>query len=156
MSSYIVQPSASSGFFDVMTHAGAFVSRISSNISTSRYSPSRIVAEARQLLRRLQNAIPLPSRRIIRWLAIALAILAAGLLAQPILWAILNAIGFQAGGVAAGSAAAAYQSAVLGAHTTGFFSVLQSLGATMAAPAVGTVVTGCAAAVGSVVAWFRR
>lgn len=40
--------------------------------------------------------------------------------------------GFGAGGVVAGSTAAAVQSAVYGGYTTGVFSVLQSVGATMA------------------------
>jgi len=41
-------------------------------------------------------------------------------------------LGFGVKGVAAGSTAAAFQSAVYGGDTTGTFSVLQSIGATMA------------------------
>ncbi|KAK7043972.1 hypothetical protein VNI00_008140 [Paramarasmius palmivorus] len=63
--------------------------------------------------------------------------------------AVLNAIGFTSSGVAAGSAAAAIQSAVYGGATGGLFSVCQSIGATaVVAPPVaiglgiGAVVAG--------------
>ncbi len=63
--------------------------------------------------------------------------------------------GFGAAGVAAGSIAAATQSAVYGGATTGIFSILQSIGATMAwvTPAVAggamTATGGAALAAGN-------
>ncbi|XP_057296489.1 interferon alpha-inducible protein 27-like protein 2B isoform X2 [Hydractinia symbiolongicarpus] len=64
---------------------------------------------------------------------------------------VLGAVGFTAGGVAAGSIAAAAQSTFYGAATTGVFSVLQSVAAaglgTVGAAAVGTTAgVGAAAA----------
>lgn len=57
----------------------------------------------------------------------------------------LNAIGFTAGGVAAGSLAAALQSIFYGGATTGLFSILQSVGATAVLPAAGTVLASVGA-----------
>ncbi|TFK23716.1 hypothetical protein FA15DRAFT_670184 [Coprinopsis marcescibilis] len=57
----------------------------------------------------------------------------------------LNAIGFTAGGVAAGSFAAALQSIFYGSATTGLFSLLQSIGATAVLPAAGTIIASVSA-----------
>lgn len=82
----------------------------------------------------------------------------------------LNAIGFTAGGVAAGmlfkqhrrlwlillfagSLAAALQSIFYGGATTGLFSIFQSLGATAVLPAAGTVIAS-ASAVGTGIASY--
>ncbi|TBU36356.1 hypothetical protein BD309DRAFT_1024402 [Dichomitus squalens] len=59
---------------------------------------------------------------IMFWILAPLAPLAAGALS----W-----LGFTASGVAAGSAAAAVQSGIYGAFTTGVFSLFQSWGATL-------------------------
>jgi hypothetical protein len=64
-------------------------------------------------------------------LAIAGTIGSVGLLAFCAALA-TPAVGFTAGGVAAGSAAAAAQSTIYGASTCGLFSALQSMGATLA------------------------
>ncbi|KAF9447233.1 hypothetical protein P691DRAFT_802720, partial [Macrolepiota fuliginosa MF-IS2] len=56
--------------------------------------------------------------------------------------AALATVGFTTSGVAAGSLAAAAQSVIYGGATTGLFSVLQSAGATAAAPVVGQAVAG--------------
>ncbi|KAI0652771.1 hypothetical protein C8Q79DRAFT_1005936 [Trametes meyenii] len=53
---------------------------------------------------------------------------------------VLPVIGFTSAGVAAGSIAAGVQSAVYGGATCGVFSLLQSAGATIAAPAAMEVV----------------
>ena len=58
----------------------------------------------------------------------------AGVVALPVT---LSALGFGAAGVAAGSVAAATQSAVYGGATTGVFSVLTAWGAA-GAPAAAT------------------
>ncbi|KAH6904003.1 hypothetical protein BKA70DRAFT_1403770 [Coprinopsis sp. MPI-PUGE-AT-0042] len=87
-------------------------------------------------------------------LASALAFLAAPVafllaplvsLATTIAGIALGAVGFTTGGVAAGSFAAAWQSAVLGPMTGGVFSVLQSAGATMGSPAAAKAVGGIVA-----------
>ncbi|EIW74612.1 hypothetical protein CONPUDRAFT_159899 [Coniophora puteana RWD-64-598 SS2] len=64
--------------------------------------------------------------------AIAGALVAGGvfLAAPPVGIMAINALGWQAGGVAAGSIAAGIQSVVYGASTGGVFSMLQAVGAT--------------------------
>lgn len=81
------------------------------------------------------------SKTIGRLLLAVGGVATAGALAIP-------ALGFGSAGVAAGSAAAMIQSAVYGGATTGAFSVLQSIGATMAwAPfAAGGVAIGASGA----------
>ncbi|EAU83179.2 hypothetical protein CC1G_07861 [Coprinopsis cinerea okayama7 len=57
----------------------------------------------------------------------------------------LNALGFGAGGVVGGSIAATIQSIFYGGATTGLFSILQSIGATAAAPTVGSMIASASA-----------
>ncbi|KAF9527876.1 hypothetical protein CPB83DRAFT_855347 [Crepidotus variabilis] len=63
---------------------------------------------------------------------------AAGLLA-------LNALGFTAGGVVGGSIAAGMQSTLYGGLTTGTFSTCQSIAASVAVPAIGSLGSGLGA-----------
>jgi len=71
--------------------------------------------------------------------------LTGGVLLAPLAAAgLLTAVGFTSAGVAAGSIAASIQSIVYGGATGGLFSLLQSAGATMVLPSVGTVLTGVA------------
>ncbi|KAH6880902.1 hypothetical protein BKA70DRAFT_1343169 [Coprinopsis sp. MPI-PUGE-AT-0042] len=74
-----------------------------------------------------------------RALSGAAIITGGALLAPAVAVGALGAVGFTAGGVAAGSLAAAVQSAVWGATTGGVFSALQAAGATMVAPAAQVV-----------------
>lgn len=60
----------------------------------------------------------------------------------------LNAIGFTAGGVLAGSLAATIQSILYGGLTGGLFSIFQSIGATAVLPGV-TAVAGASTALGA-------
>ncbi|EAU93474.1 hypothetical protein CC1G_12068 [Coprinopsis cinerea okayama7 len=80
----------------------------------------------------------------------ASAILAANLLAPAVCVGALGAIGFSPAGVVGGSIAAGVQSSVYGPFTAGAFSVLQSMGATAAPPAVAPIIGGVAAAGASV------
>jgi len=80
------------------------------------------------------------------------ALVGGGLLlaAPPVGILALNAFGWQAGGVAAGSIAAGIQSVVYGASTGGVFSMLQAVGATAVVnvPALGAGIGMMGAAVG--------
>ncbi|KAF8168550.1 hypothetical protein B0H34DRAFT_670694 [Crassisporium funariophilum] len=60
----------------------------------------------------------------------------------------LNAVGFTASGVAAGSVASAAQSTFWGASTGGLFSTFQAVGATSVASSTGTILSSIAAVVG--------
>ncbi|KAK1235619.1 hypothetical protein PQX77_001151 [Marasmius sp. AFHP31] len=72
--------------------------------------------------------------------------------------ATLNAVGFTSSGVAAGSPAAAVQSAVWGGATGGLFSICQSIGATavLASPVGMVFGTGAVVAGAGYFAWGRR
>ncbi|EIW74615.1 hypothetical protein CONPUDRAFT_85776 [Coniophora puteana RWD-64-598 SS2] len=65
-----------------------------------------------------------------KMVTVALIGLGLALALPPVGILVLNALGWQAGGVAAGSAATVIQSILYGANTAGVFSVLQSIGAT--------------------------
>ncbi|KDR69307.1 hypothetical protein GALMADRAFT_77599 [Galerina marginata CBS 339.88] len=69
--------------------------------------------------------------------------------------AVVNALGWTVSGVVAGSIAAAIQSSIYGAFTTGVFSTLQSFGATavIASPA-GLAVGGITLVVGAGCLWY--
>ncbi|KAF9532830.1 hypothetical protein CPB83DRAFT_806440 [Crepidotus variabilis] len=75
---------------------------------------------------------------LIEMLGSALVAGGIGALLPSLAVVLVNAVGFTSGGVAAGSIAAAFQSAVLGGATGGAFSSLQAFGATamIAHPAV--------------------
>jgi len=74
----------------------------------------------------------------------ALGITGTVLLAPVAIVGALAAVGFTSAGVAAGSLAATIQSIVYGGATGGLFSLLQSAGATMVLPSVGTIFAGAA------------
>ncbi|KAF9643749.1 hypothetical protein BDM02DRAFT_3077775, partial [Thelephora ganbajun] len=76
--------------------------------------------------------------------AAALGITGSILLAPISIIGVLGAVGFTSTGVAAGSIAATIQSIVYGGATGGLFSLLQSAGATMVLPSVGTIFAGAA------------
>ncbi|KIM47323.1 hypothetical protein M413DRAFT_440764 [Hebeloma cylindrosporum] len=92
----------------------------------------------------LRKLVVARDKKIRRLKAIA-GIIGGGIALFP---SVVVAAGFTAGGVAAGSLAASIQSAFYGGATTGLFSLLQSVGATAAPAAAGTVLS----AVGSIVA----
>ena len=63
--------------------------------------------------------------------------------------AVLSAVGFTAGGVAAGSVAASIQSVFYGASTGGVFSVLQSAGAAGIGAAGNAAIGGIGGGIGA-------
>ncbi|KAF9645331.1 hypothetical protein BDM02DRAFT_3120353 [Thelephora ganbajun] len=76
--------------------------------------------------------------------AAALGVTGSVLLAPIPVVGALTAVGFTSTGIAAGSIAATIQSIVYGGVTGGLFSLLQSAGATMVLPSVGTIFAGAA------------
>ncbi|PPQ91370.1 hypothetical protein CVT25_004137 [Psilocybe cyanescens] len=76
------------------------------------------------------NQVTESIRRNIGLLGSGLTATSLAVLLPSLAIAIVNAIGCTAGGIAAGSMAAAIQSAFYGAYTTGLISTLQAFGAT--------------------------
>ncbi|KAJ7580342.1 hypothetical protein C8J56DRAFT_961317 [Mycena floridula] len=94
-----------------------------------------------------RNAIELVKRNIAALISTGMIVAGSAMLLPTLAILALNAVGFTLSGVAAGSLAAAIQSAFYGGATTGLFSILQSLGATAAIgspvlPIIGGVLAG--------------
>ncbi|KAJ7574938.1 hypothetical protein C8J56DRAFT_977864 [Mycena floridula] len=94
-----------------------------------------------------RSAIELVKRNITALISTGMIVAGSALLLPTLAILALNAVGFTLLGVAAGSLAAAIQSAFYGGATTGLFSILQSLGATAVIgspvlPLIGGVLAG--------------
>jgi len=121
---------------------GGFMRKFKRAVSAAKNTAIRAIKTAAVLAQESLEVVQDFTRRHPYWTAgIIAGLLAAGVvLVAPHM--VLGALGWQANGVLAGSAAAGIQSAVYGAFTTGAFSALQSFTMTAAAVPVGMLVAG--------------
>ncbi|KAF5316775.1 hypothetical protein D9619_006715 [Psilocybe cf. subviscida] len=131
---------------DNFTEQATQVNKIMDKLRPQLPTAEEGAAIADSLIKNVQDILKKNSDEII-----AIAAVAGGLvvLIPALTVAIVNVVGFTAGGVALGSLAAAVQSSVYGGLTSGIFSVLQSFGATATATApAGLAAAGAAVAGG--------